>query len=111
MRVIAIIFATVVAASPQPWADAAEVQATVTAMSSALPSISAAPSKNATKTKGQHNKHHEHTPVFKKTCNCAKPLMPAGQLNANEQCHFKFYQDMTCYEQTQGGCPSPVLKC
>ncbi|KAF2639578.1 hypothetical protein P280DRAFT_372637, partial [Massarina eburnea CBS 473.64] len=70
------------------------------------PSISASPSTNGTKT-GHHNKHHEHTPVFKTACNCAKPLMPAGVLSAKEQCQFRFYQDITCFKQAQGGCPSP----
>ena len=27
-----------------------------------------------------------------------------------QQCQFRFYQDMACYHQAQGGCPSPVLK-
>jgi hypothetical protein len=77
MRFTLLVFATAVAASPFPWAK-------VEAVASALSSVLAAPTANATKTHHHHNHHKEPTPTFKLTCDCVQPIIPAGQMNAKE---------------------------
>ena len=76
MRFALLVFATVVAASPFPWA---ENEAATTAISS----VAATSTANATKT-NHHNHHKEPTPTFQLPCNCVKPIIPAGQMNVKE---------------------------
>ncbi|CAI6330904.1 unnamed protein product [Periconia digitata] len=73
--------------------------------------LEAAPSATASAIeKGHKNKHHEHLPRFKKACECVKPVMPMGMLSEKEKCHFRYYQDITCFQVSGGGCKEPVLK-
>lgn len=70
MRFVLFALVAVVAASPFP--------AGPNAASSA-----ASPAASASKTK-HHNHHKEPTPTFNLPCNCKKPVIPNGQMNAKE---------------------------
>ena len=76
MRFTLLVFAAAVAASP----FALDKNAAVT---SAASKGSAVPSASASRTR-HHNHHKEPTPTFKLACNCKKPIIPAGQMNAKE---------------------------
>lgn len=78
MRFSLLVFATAAAASPFPLDKNA-------AVTSAVSSLSAAPTASASPTR-HHNHHKEPTPTFKLACNCQKPIIPAGQMNAKEVC-------------------------
>ena len=58
--------------------------------------------------KRNHTHHKEHTPTFKKKCNCQLPVIPANLLSANERCLMKQSAQMGCFMSSNGGCPSPA---
>ncbi|KAK7184518.1 hypothetical protein DPSP01_012829 [Paraphaeosphaeria sporulosa] len=101
MRFTLLVFASAVAASPFPWAK-------VEAVTSATSSVLAAPTGNATKTR-HHNHHKEPTPTLQLPCSCQQAIIPAGQMNAKELCEYKYFLNLACFHQTQGGCASPTL--
>ena len=70
MRFALLLFVTAVVASPFPANDDVAVAA-------------ATSSGAVTKTR-HHNHHKEPTPTFKLACNCKKPIIPAGQMDAKE---------------------------
>lgn len=70
MRFALLLFVTAVVASPFPVNDDVAVAADTS-------------SGAATKTR-HHNHHKEPTSTFKLACNCKKPIIPAGQMNAKE---------------------------
>jgi len=74
LEIIAIVFATVVAAKPWPWAAPA---------ASLGPTANAPPNKTHRGNRTKHH-HHEHTPTFKEPCNCPQPIVPMNLLSENE---------------------------
>lgn len=70
ITLVALVFATVVAATPYPWAAP---------QASIVPS-SGRPRRNRT----DKNTHKEPTPTFKTSCECVKPIVPINLLSANE---------------------------
>ena len=83
MRFSVLVFVAAVVASPNPFAHPAAAETATVLGAAPVASSSSTPSNNGTG-KGHRNRHHEHTPVFKKTCNCVKPIMPMGILSEKE---------------------------
>jgi hypothetical protein len=73
LAIVAVVFATVVAASPWPWAQPAAT-------------IKPTPAKHNRTGSGNrtHHHHHEKTPTFKQPCECQKPVVPVNLLSENE---------------------------
>ncbi|KAF1912935.1 hypothetical protein BDU57DRAFT_458000 [Ampelomyces quisqualis] len=101
LAIVAIVFATVVAANPHPWAAP---------QASLVPSASGKPNRPQKGNRTRHH-HHEPTPTFKTPCKCAKPIIPMNLLNANEKCLMQHAAAMGCYIGSKGGCPSPAPAC
>ncbi|KAF1976486.1 hypothetical protein BU23DRAFT_565658 [Bimuria novae-zelandiae CBS 107.79] len=101
MRLTLLALATAITATPFLWAENA-------AVTTPISSISAIPTRNATRTR-HHNHHKEPTPTFKLECNCQKPIIPVGQINPKELCEYNYFLNMACFHQAQGGCASPTL--
>jgi hypothetical protein len=76
LALLAIVFATAVAAKPWPWAAPA---------ASLVPSASGKAPHNKTH-RGNRTTHHHHeqTPTFKMACDCQKPIVPMNLLSENE---------------------------
>jgi hypothetical protein len=66
LTLLALACASIVAATPHPWAAQASVVA----------------SHKGNKT--HKHTHHEPTPVFKEPCECLKPVIPENLLSAKE---------------------------
>ncbi|KAH3994316.1 hypothetical protein HBI56_161480 [Parastagonospora nodorum] len=101
LEIIAIVFATVVAAKPWPWAAPA---------ANLVPTANAQPNKTHRGNRTKHH-HHEHTPTFKEPCNCPQPIVPMNLLSENEKCLMKHAAAIGCYIGSKGGCPSPAPAC
>jgi hypothetical protein len=113
---VAVVFATVVAANPFPWAAP---------QASIVPSAKK-PNRTQRGNRTSHH-HHEPTPVFKQPCNCPKPIVPINLLTANEvsaelssssptngksqRCLMEHAAALGCYIGSKGGCPSPAPAC
>jgi hypothetical protein len=74
LAIVAIIFATVVAANPYPWA----------APQASLAPTPKSPHNKTHRGNETHHHHHEKTPTFKQPCNCQKPVVPVNLLSENE---------------------------
>ncbi|KAH7385315.1 hypothetical protein DE146DRAFT_197543 [Phaeosphaeria sp. MPI-PUGE-AT-0046c] len=100
-EIIALVFATVVAATPHPWAAP---------QASLVPTASSKPNRTHRGNRTSHH-HHERTPTFKQPCDCPKPIVPMDLLSANEKCLMNHANSMGCYIGSKGGCPSPAPAC
>lgn len=87
LTTIAIVCATVVTATPYPWA---RPQAADVAVASTRPH-----DKYHKLNRTKKNPHKEPTPTFKLACNCAKPIVPVNLLTANEVSHLVLVESPT----------------
>jgi hypothetical protein len=79
MRFALLAFALAAVVAASPYAAEAGVEAATTTLASASTTA------NATRTHhGHRNPHKEPTPTFKTSCDCEKPVIPAGVFNDKE---------------------------
>jgi hypothetical protein len=74
LAIVAVVFATVVAAKPWPWAAPA---------ASIVPTANKPHNRTQRGNRTSHH-HHEPTPTFKQACDCPQPIVPMNLLSQNE---------------------------
>ncbi|KAF2023958.1 hypothetical protein EK21DRAFT_79741 [Setomelanomma holmii] len=102
VAIVAIVFATVVAANPYPWAAP---------QASVLPAPSSTHNGTHKGNRTRKNPHKEPIPTFTTGCECQKPVVPINLLDANERCLMEHAAAIGCFIGSGGSCPSPAPAC